>query len=78
MGLLTHRCFTTTSILTDTMTDNCPQCGKNLGLVGRAHNCVVNIPPTVNTAVNRGEYPNTDKRRAYMRDYMRKKRNAQN
>ena len=36
----------------------------------------VNKPkPVVNTVVNkRGSYPNTDRRRAYMRAYMAKKR----
>jgi hypothetical protein len=51
----------------------CPHCNKNLALVGLRHNCVVNNDPVVNTVVNR-PYPNTEKRRAYMRDYMRKKR----
>jgi hypothetical protein len=51
----------------------CPHCSKNIALVGLRHNCVVNIDPVVNTKVNRG-YPNTDKRRAYMRAYMQRKR----
>jgi hypothetical protein len=51
----------------------CPHCNKNLALVGLRHNCVVNNDPVVNTVVNR-PYPNTEKRRAYMKGYMRKKR----
>jgi hypothetical protein len=50
----------------------CPQCGRDLTLVGRAHRCVVNKSPAVNKpgvnepAVNtkRGAYPATDERRA--------------
>jgi hypothetical protein len=42
------------------------------GLVGD----VVNTEPVVNTVVNkRGKYPNTEKRRAYMKSYMAKRRN---
>ena len=58
--------------------DRCPGCGASLALVGRAHNCravntAVNKPKS---AVNRGKYPNNDHRRAYMRDYMRKRRSS--
>jgi hypothetical protein len=58
------------------MTDSCPKCGRNLALVGRVHNCVVNTAPVVNTPVvnkKRG-YPDTDARRAYMKSYMAKRR----
>jgi hypothetical protein len=103
------------------MPDLCPLCGKDLTLVGRAHNCKPlssgqhwpegisdqdgPLPPSpgyneselagdradrwedvneVNTPQDaeltkpiprrRGEYPNTDRRREYMREYMMKKR----
>jgi hypothetical protein len=95
--------------------DNCPVCGANYGLVGRAHHCKplfvdpgpgsaqhparvvierfpkvltklaedgdvneVNMPqaPELTQPVKkkRGEYPGTDERRKYMREYMMKKR----
>jgi hypothetical protein len=81
--------------------DPCPSCGKDLALVGRAHNCKpavgATLPPDtsvlrdeagdvneVNTPQEaqltppipkkRGEYPDTDERRKYMREYMMKKR----
>ena len=66
---------------------DCAICGANLRLVGRSHRCVgntqvavntpvVNKPDAVNSAVNkvRGAYPGTDKRRAYMRAYMARRR----
>jgi hypothetical protein len=60
---------------------SCPQCGKNLALVGIRHNCVANAPvPVANTVANSSEphsrYRDKDKRRAYMREYMRKKRDG--
>jgi hypothetical protein len=63
--------------------DICKTCGKYMDLVGRVHRCspqsavntAVNTDDAVNTAVNRrGAYPNTDKRRDYMRRYMSKRR----
>ena len=65
----------------------CQKCGKQLPLRG-GHECAVNIVHTaVNTAVNepiiavnknkRGKYPASDERRAYMREYMRKRRGIQ-
>jgi hypothetical protein len=59
----------------------CPLCNKNLALVGRRHNCVANTPiPVANTVANGkyARYKDKEARKAYMRDYMRKKRNAQN
>jgi hypothetical protein len=61
------------------MANICAKCGRNLALVGRIHNCVVNAAPVVNTpdgaVVNRKRgYPNTDTRRAYMKAYMAKRR----
>jgi hypothetical protein len=53
---------------------NCSRCGKNLALVGRVHNCVVNSPVVNTTVVNKRGYPNTDTRRAYMKSYMAKRR----
>jgi hypothetical protein len=64
--------------MTTERTHTCAKCGKNLALVGRAHNCVpvVNSLVVNKTVVNRRGYPNTDTRRAYMRAYMAKRRNA--
>jgi hypothetical protein len=97
------------------MAENCQKCGRNLALVGRTHNCVVNTIDVVNTPIRtvvnemcpagvRHEdasskkaakgttagkppagtdqtlappgrpYPNTEKRRAYMKSYMAKRR----
>ena len=61
---------------------NCQRCGANLALVGNSHRCrevnIVNEPiVAVNAEVNkRGSYPATDKRREYMRAYMRRRRNG--
>lgn len=72
------------------MASHCPDCGKNLALVGKAHRCVprvVSQPDMANVAVNNGhmanasttyKYRNADKRRAYQRDLMRKKRATSN
>ena len=64
--------------------DNCAICGANLRLVGRSHRCVGNAQVTVvankpemvaNVVANRhGKYADLDKRRAYMRAYMAKRR----
>jgi hypothetical protein len=67
------------AVLWDPMADICEKCGRNLALVGRIHNCVVNTDPVVNTPIRdvvnkkRG-YPNTEARRAYMKTYMAKRR----
>jgi hypothetical protein len=55
---------------------NCSRCGKNLALVGMAHNCtpVVNSPVVNKAVVNKRGYPNTDTRRAYMKSYMAQRR----
>jgi hypothetical protein len=68
---------------------NCPKCGRNLALVGRIHNCssqptpVVHAPVTVvhaDTPVvhanksGEGRYSDAEKRRAYRREWMRRKR----
>lgn len=70
--------------------DKCNICGANLALVGRIHNCrpqakatptplVANAAPVVvNKVANsrHGQYADKEKRRAYMREYMRKKRTS--
>jgi hypothetical protein len=63
------------------LTDNCPKCGRNLALVGRVHNCVANAPDVVANAVANAlepyrRYKDKEKRKAYMREYMRKKRDG--
>jgi hypothetical protein len=71
------------------MANNCPRCGKNLALVGNSHRCMANKPDPVankvdivanepiamaNTKTYR--YRDAEKRKAYMREYMRKKRDG--
>ncbi len=60
------------------MTDRCPDCGKLYALVGRIHRCipVANVANTVaNTVANRtGRYADLEKRKLYMRELMRKRR----
>jgi hypothetical protein len=57
---------------------NCDQCGANLDLVGRSHLCRVSItsPPSASKLTFSGtyQYRDPEKRREYMRDYMRKRR----
>jgi hypothetical protein len=74
----THPTNPTNFLESPPLTDKCPDCGAAYALVGRVHRCAVNKPvPVVNSAVNkRGAYPATDERRAYMREYMRKKRDG--
>ncbi len=69
------------------MDDKCPACGKLYSLVGRVHRCsgsalnvtlpvantVANSSPVANTVAN-SRYRDLDKRRQYMRDLMRKRR----
>jgi hypothetical protein len=71
---------------------HCSICFANLALVGRVHNCIPKNPaqdrmaakasmnkhaqPLDARAAGTYQYRNTEARRAYMRDYMRKKRNA--
>jgi len=67
----------------------CPKCGANLALVGRLHRChtlgglkptpgVSNKPPVSNSVSNnrlgRWRSANQDRYRAYMREYMRRRR----
>jgi hypothetical protein len=65
----------------------CDRCGANLALVGRMHNCrplvankpevVANSAPLVaNKQSRHGQYADAEKRKTYMRDYMRKRRQA--
>jgi hypothetical protein len=70
------------------MTNNCAQCGANLALVGRVHRCVPAVVTAQQTSVGQQEpvdsakpstgstyrYRDPEKWRAYMRDYMRKRR----
>jgi hypothetical protein len=59
------------------MQPTCVKCGKNLALVGRMHNCVVNTPVVNSPVVNKKRgYPDTDARRVYMKAYMAKRRKA--
>jgi hypothetical protein len=59
------------------MANNCPRCGKNLALVGIRHNCVANKPePMANDVANTYRYRDAEKRKAYMREFMRKKRDG--
>lgn len=72
------------------MAAHCPDCGKNLALVGKVHRCVprvVSQPDMANVGVSNChmanasptyKYRDPDKRRAYQRDLMRKKRAASN
>lgn len=69
---------------------SCSVCGANLALVGRVHRCapqpmanahvVANEPKVVANVVanavpsRHGKYADAEKRRAYMRAYMAKKR----
>jgi hypothetical protein len=57
------------------VTNNCERCGANLDLVGRVHRCIerpqIEVPQAV-AVTYRHRDPET--RRAYMRDYMRKRR----
>lgn len=60
---------------------NCPDCGASYAMVGRVHRCVRRIQNTEHRAVvadtsGTYKYRDADKRRSYMRDYMRRKRNA--
>jgi hypothetical protein len=66
------------------MPRTCSQCGKNIALVGTRHNCtpIANSPTSV---ANKPEfvaneiyarYSDKEKRRTYMREYMRKRRNV--
>lgn len=62
----------------------CEVCGANLEIVGRRHRCVpmANIPGDVansdenmaNSVANTYRYRDPEKRRAYMREYMRRRR----
>lgn len=68
--------------------DNCTRCGANLEMVGRAHRCVpssrgvvaakrampVEQPPVLRVKSKSYRYRDPEKRRAYMRDLMRRKR----
>lgn len=62
--------------------DRCPDCGASYALVGRTHLCravaVALPPPTKTRPANGGSptyrYRDPAKRRAYMRDKMRKRR----
>lgn len=63
--------------------DLCPDCGANLALVGSRHRCVANKPDMANTPTedvantdrsSTYRYRDAEKRRAYMRDYMRERR----
>ena len=69
--------------------DGCPVCGANLALVGRSHHCrprkiePVTVPVSQPEAVTNPEpvantyrYRDPEARRAYMRDYMRRRRNG--
>lgn len=53
---------------------NCKRCGKNLALVGRAHNCQTTV--ALSNAVRPTAQPADTKfdKKAYQRDYMRKRR----
>jgi hypothetical protein len=60
---------------------HCMTCGKNLALVGKVHNCGSSQPVEVvhkvvhaNKASRHGKYADMEKRRAYRRAWMRKKR----
>jgi hypothetical protein len=66
---------------------NCSRCGKNLALVGRIHNCVANTMANTITMANvvantwevaqpvaTYKYRDAEKRRAYMKSYMAKRR----
>lgn len=60
---------------------NCDLCGSNLELVGRVHRCVPVDVVVVNSDIAAAEgngstyrYRDAAARRAYMRDYMRKRR----
>ena len=78
--------------LENRMPEGCPVCGADLALVGRVHNCrprvtnVTNRPVTnapekepvkVAGRVARWREANPEKYRAYMRDYMRRRRDAE-
>jgi hypothetical protein len=63
----------------------CVKCGKNLALVGRVHNCTHTMANTQDVVANTAsgmanvtpgtyKYRDAEKRRAYMREYMRGKR----
>jgi hypothetical protein len=70
------------------MQPTCHKCGKNLALVGRVHNCtpllmanamanavdMANTPLEPILAPAAYKYRDAEKRRAYMRELMRKKR----
>jgi len=70
------------------MTDFCDKCGRNIALVGRRHRClervaetvVVHIEPVVvhrpKLGGSRGadRHKNTEKRRAYRRQWMKRSR----
>ena len=54
--------------------DMCKDCGANLAIVGRRHNCRPKAPPKVRLRKRgaRGAYPDSDHRRDYMREYMKR------
>lgn len=63
---------------------HCLKCGANLDLVGFVHNCrprMANAPPDMANeaepvANSTYRYRDVEKRRTYMRDYMRRRRSA--
>jgi len=58
--------------------NNCPQCGKNMDLVGRQHRCIVpkipDMEPGNRTDGSTYRYRDPESRRVYMKEYMRKRR----
>ncbi|HEY6019276.1 MAG TPA: hypothetical protein VIY48_05045 [Candidatus Paceibacterota bacterium] len=71
------------------MANNCSICGLNMDFVGRSHRCIPtkHVTAIVNTVhgtdyraadgtIPTYQYRDPDKRRAYMRELMRKRRNG--